>query len=171
MVGTMSTEPVTIRQDRLKLTLTFTVLAGLTAVLAAGAAIASYLRAELWAYLGVTFLAPLALAGAVAATAAAWSFYRPGSLKLDDHALIYRAYWYERVYRRSDIEEFYVSTPTSRSRVPACALKSGRHVSFGRAWCGDASDIVERLSAARARWAADHPVSEDSPGGDRSPTA
>ena len=150
MVGPMSAEPVIITQDRLKLALTFLVLAGLAAVLAVGAAIASYLRAELWAYLGVTFLAPLALAAAVAAAAAAWSLYRPGSLMLDEHALVYRAYWYERVYRWSEIEEFYVSTPTSRSRVPACALKSGRHVSFGRAWPGDAGDIVEHLNAAKA---------------------
>lgn len=164
MQGSLDHPPVVITQHRLKLALLFGLFAGLTVVLALGAWISSFLRDAVWAYLGLSFLAPLALGSAAAAAASGWSFLHPGTLTLDPEGLTYRAYWYVRRHRWSDIAEFVVFAPSSRTRTPGCVFVegytghtigrgvTGRHASFGHGWEMGAADMVEMLKAAKEAW-------------------
>ncbi|MDE2500029.1 MAG: hypothetical protein KGL56_07535 [Alphaproteobacteria bacterium] len=164
MQGSLEQPPVIVTQDRLKLALLILLFAGLTVMLGLGAWISSFLRSAVWAYLGLSFLAPLALACAVAAAASGWSFLHPGSITLDPEGLTYRAYWYVRRHRWRDIAEFVVFAPSSRTRTPGCIFVegytghqigrgiAGRHASFGHGWEIGAADMVELLKAAKETW-------------------
>ncbi|MBU6297969.1 MAG: hypothetical protein KGJ79_08570 [Alphaproteobacteria bacterium] len=164
MQGSLDHPPLVVCQHRLKLALLFMLFGGLAAALGLGAWISTFLKSAVWAYLGLSFLAPLALGSAVAAAASGWSFLHPGTITLDPVGLTYRAYWYARRHRWTDIAEFVVFAPSSRARTPGCVFVdgyaghpigrgvSGRHASFGHAWEKSAVDIVALLNEAKEKW-------------------
>lgn len=144
-------QPIIV-QSRWKLAVRFAVLVALTAAAAFSSMLAGAMKEEIWGLLTLTFLAPIALGAFAASLAAAYALVHPASLRLGETGLTYSAYWYERVYRWSDIAEFFVSAP-NRLRSVACRFAEGqprRFTSFGHGWELEPEEVVQRLNEAKA---------------------
>lgn len=143
---------ILFHQSRPKLALVFalTVAAGL--VLAFFAFISAYFPG-LWAYLGISSFAPLALACAVAAVKNAIALLHPAELRAGETGISFKTAQRELHFPWDAIEGIIVFSPTSRFRSPGLELKEAvngrRFHSFGRNWEKSAEEIVEKLQAAK----------------------
>ena len=141
-----------LSQSRPKLALLFVLFTALAVVLAFMTFVSAYLP-DLWAYLGVTLFAPVALASVLAAASSGLSLAQPGTLTADANGVCHRTFRHARRYAWNDIAEFIVFAPTSRLRSPGCRLAehvAGRHfVSFGRSWEKTPEEIVEVLKGEK----------------------
>jgi len=144
----------TFRQSRLKLAVVFAFTAAAALLLAFFAFLSAYFPG-LWAYLGISLFAPLALACAVAAVKNAIAFLHPAGLSADEAGIIFKTAQREQNYSWDAIEDIIVFSPTSRFRSPGLELKEAsngrRFHSFGRNWEKSAEEITEKLRAAKSQ--------------------
>jgi hypothetical protein len=161
MRGSLDEPPVLIQQDREKLCL---MLAG---SLALGLAIglltwSSVGKTLFWGYMASGLFVVLSI-GLIA------RIVRPGYLLLTPHELTCRTIFRIDCYSWNDFASFAVWAPRSFIREPAYFLSdtspkwqrsrkllagaTGGIVSFGGGWEEDATEIVDLLEKARARWA------------------
>lgn len=142
------------RQSRMKLAIAL-VLTGLAAlVLGFFGFVTAYLPG-LWAYLGVSLFAPLALACALTAVKTAVFLSKPSSLHIDDSGVVWTNARQTRRFGWDAIAAPHIFSPMSRFRSPGVELKEAvngrRFISFGRFWETSAEEIVEALEKAPSK--------------------
>ena len=145
---------MTFRQSRRKLALV-AVSAVVAALLLSVFTFLSTYFPGLWAYMGASLFAPLALAAAVTAVRAAMALAHPAILTTDAQGLLHVTGGRRLYFAWSEIEAFTVFSPTARFRSPGMELKTPvngrRFISFGRNWEKSAEEIVEAIRQERDR--------------------
>jgi hypothetical protein len=143
---------ICFRQSATKLALLTALFAAWTLVFGFFAVVTAFMDG-LWPYLGLSFFAPLAIAGAVAGVSSGLGLAHPATLTADEGGIVFRTYRHERRIAWSAVADFIVFSPTSRLRSPGCELKEGapKFVSFGRNWEKTPEEIVEALGEQRKK--------------------
>ena len=156
MRGTLENPPIILEQDRFKLGLSLTATAGVTLLfaikLSTGTGRSVFLDSFLILLFGVLSLFLI------------YSLFRPGCLILEPGGLTWRTGIRTFRYSWNDFTNFVIYSPRLFSRQPGCVYADGSQGnkiirgltggidSFGPCWKEPASEIVDLLNKARARW-------------------